>query len=797
MMIAVIGFALGVCLLQSRASLPEVWILMSMTLAAAVGFAWGWRQRSAWREGARARVRAGVLLLCGLALGFGYAAWRAEVRLGDALPEAWQGRDVVVHGVVSGLPQRRDRSLRFELVVSSAHAPEPGAGGGPPEAVPVPGRIMLSWYPARGRDAAALPDLGPGERWTLTVRLRRPHGFSNPDGFDYEAWLLERGIRATGYVRPQGVNQRVDDAVHGLMNRVHRLREDVRSRFATQLEARDHAGVLIALAVGDQRAIGQAHWQTFRSTGVAHLVSISGLHVSLVAVLAGVLAGWAWRRSAWLMLRLPARKAAVMAGLVAACAYALMAGLGLPTQRALIMLAVGAGVLLAGRAARPLRALSLALLGVLLVDPWAVLAAGFWLSFGAVAAIIYVAAGRMEAMRGWRGAVRVQIAITLFTVPLLLALFDAFPLVSPLANALAIPLVSFAIAPLALLAIIVPWPPLLVLAHALTSVMMHALDGLAGLPFALWRQAAPPTGLLAVGCVGMAWLLMPRGTPARVVGVLALLPLLAWSPPRPLPGGFVATVLDVGNGMAVHVQTANRDLIYDTGPPYGPDADAGERVLLPYLGSAGVRRIDRLVLSHDDADHTGGAAALLGGIAVDEIVSGFAPEHRLLTASAAVPVSCRAGEVWEWDGVRFELLHPSAHEAAFRKNNDNSCVLRVVAAGGAMLLSGDIEGPAERSLLARSAAQLASEVVLVPHHGSRSSSTPGFVRAVAASHAIHAVGNLNPFGHPHPQVLSRWEQAGARNWRTDRNGAIIVRVDDGGVAVTAHRMLKPRYWHGG
>ncbi|NMG17492.1 DNA internalization-related competence protein ComEC/Rec2 [Aromatoleum bremense] len=782
---SIIAFALGVWLCQGLPELPgTAWLLALLVASGAVAAA-------LWRADARTQL-AGMCLLA-LAAGFVWSAARAQWRLTDELPMTWEGRDVVVTGIIDELPRTVGRGVRFVLRVESASAP-------------VPQRMLLSWYRPRAHagagadadedagDEGQVPSLRPGERWKLTLRLKRPHGLANPGGFDYEAWLLERGLRATGHVRAKGENILLDPLVADPMILVHRLRDSVRARFLATLPAAEYAGVLVALAVGDQNAITQAQWTVFRKTAVAHLVSISGLHVSMIALVVGGVAGWGWRRIPPLTLRFPARKAAALAGLAAATAYSLLAGLGIPTQRSLLMLSVVAVALLLGRESAGSRVIALALFSVLVVDPWAVLSAGFWLSFGAVAAIMYVVGGRTGGVQGWRVAVTTQLAITLATVPALLVLFNAFSLLSPFANAFAIPLVSFLITPLVLAAIVLPFPPLLELAHWLTGLMMVALEWLADMPFAMWQQAAPPPLLALAGIAGVLWLLLPRGTPARHAGVLAMLPMLAWSPPRPAPGEFRLTVLDVGNGMAAHLQTARHDLMYDTGPAYGPDVDAGERVLLPYLGAVGVRRLDRLVISHDDLDHTGGAASLAEGVEIVDIRADLPPGHRL-RAGRIAPVSCVAGERWRWDGVDFEVLHPAAGENP-RRDNDKSCVLRIAAPGGSVLLAGDIETAAERSLLARSARALASDVVLVPHHGSRSSSSAAFIAAVEAQTAIFTVGYLNPFRHPHPAVWARWSASGARNWRTDSQGAIRVDVRDGGVSVEAQRLIAPRYWHG-
>lgn len=796
MSIAIILFGVGVWLFQQQADLLAPgwriggWAALTLGLAALFRLRRGMCLSSPPGRGPVA-CRAIVLSawLLALAAGFLWAAQRAEWRLADSLPMAREGEDLALTGRVDELPQQLPDGVRFAFV------PDGGSAG-------VPGRILLSWYRLQD-DELAPPVVVAGERWRFVVRIKRPHGFVNPEGFDYEAWLLERELRATGYVR--GGARRLDAGPGSFMHRVHRARGEIRDRFLAVLGEAPYAGVLAALVIGDQRAIPAAQWDVFRRTGISHLVAISGMHISLIGLLGAALVGAAWRRVPGLVLRLPARKAAALAAIVAASAYALLAGMGIPVQRALIMLCVVGLALLLGRAPSPGRVLLLALAGVLLVDPWAVLAAGFWLSFGAVGIIMLVLGarhGRRERGAGWRAAVKTQAAITLATMPLLIALFQSFSIVSPLANALAIPVVSFVVTPLALLAAILPFDFLLHLAHGSFALLMQPVDWLAAVPVALWRQAAPPAWLVGAGVAAVLLLLLPRPTPARMPAVFVLAGLLLWQPGRPAAGDFVATVLDVGQGLAVHVQTATHALLYDAGPPYGDAADAGERVILPFLAASGVVRIDRLVLSHDDADHVGGARSVLDGVDVGGVLASEGDAAGFWTdaggrGAGAERLACSDGQRWEWDGVRFEVLHPWGDGRRVRRNNDLSCVLKVTGAGGSLLLVGDLETRGEAAMIARHGAEaLASSVVVVGHHGSRTSSSAAFVDAVLPEAAIHSAGYRNRFGHPFPAVWARWAEAGARNWRTDSQGAIRVEVTASGADVTAARQQNPRYWHG-
>jgi len=491
--------------------------------------------------------------------------------------------------------------------------------------------------------------------------------------------------------------------------------------------------------------------------------------------------------------------------LLAAFAYTLLAGFAVPAQRTLYMLGVVAAARLLKREVAASNVLALALLAVLLLDPWAVLAAGFWLSFGAVALLLYIGSGRLGAAHWFSEWARAQWAVTLGMLPALLALFQQFSLVSPLANALAIPLISLVITPLALLGGVPFFSPVLHLAHWLTSGLMRYLDWLAAWPLATWQQAAPPPWQVLLALAGGVWLLLPRGFPARWLGVLAFLPLLTFTPPRPPPGAAQVVVLDVGQGLAVHVQTATHDLLFDAGPAYSADADSGSRIIVPYLRAVGVRELDELIVSHADNDHSGGAASVLVGLPVGMLRVSLPREHPLFAlpdtrANAPPHLPCRAGQAWTWDDVRFTVLYPPAGVQA-KKTNAVSCVLRVDAAGHRLLITADIEAAQEAALLAKAAASssqggdtLAADILLAPHHGSRTSSTGAFIAAVGAREVIFPVGYRNRFGHPKAEIVDRYLASGAHLHRTDAVGAVSVRLDAVGIALDHARDMQPRYW---
>jgi len=769
---AALGFTLGVWLLQRQPSLPGPgWLTLFFAISAiaAVGFS---------RRVAPAAAAAATL--AGFAsLGFAWAATLAHLRLADRLDPGLEGRDLPVSGVVAGLPQAFDRGLRFDFDLES-----PQAG--------VPRRVVLSWYDGADREQPreALR-VRAGERWRLTVRLRRPHGSANPQGFDYEAWLFERGLRATGYVRREGERERLSEGVPGYW--IDRLRESVRDKFYASLSGRRFAGVLVALAIGDQRAIDPEEWRLFARTGVSHLMSISGLHVTMVAGLFAMLASFCWGRSEALALALPRQKAAALAGFLAAFAYCLVSGFAVPAQRTLYMVGVAAAALWLGRAASASRVLAAALLLVLMLDPWAVLSPGFWLSFAAVAVIFYVGHGRTAPLGELAQWGRMQWAVTVGLAPLLLLLFQQVSLVSPLANAIAIPLVSLVITPLALAGAALPfaWP--LELAHALLELLMAVLAWLAALPSAVWHQHAPLVWTVPMALAGITWMLLPRGIPARGLGVVLVLPMFVAMPPGPGAGELWITVLDVGQGLSVLARTQRHTLLYDAGPSFNPFSDSGSRVVLPYLRSQGVGALDALVVSHDDRDHAGGAGSLLDAVPVGMLWSSLSSGHPLL-AAPTWRLPCAAGRRWFWDGVAFEFLHPRA-DASFRRANDRSCVLRIGASWGRVLLTGDIERASERELLRRVPALLPAEALLVPHHGSATSSSPGFVERVAPRYAIIAAGYRNRFGHPREDVLGRYRRVGSELLRTDQGGAVELRFARGRTVAGMERDRARRYWY--
>lgn len=760
----------------------------------AVCLLWWARHRHSRQAGALTVlvVWGATMVLAGAATG-----WRAHAFDAQRLNPELEGRDIALVGVVAAMPQSHEFGLRFRFTVEQATLDG--------VAVKMPPLVLLSWYAAAAPHEAprALPNLRGGERWKLTVRLKAPHGNLNPHGFDYELWLWEQGVQATGYVR---INPKVSPPRHLATTGLHpieRARQTVRDAIYARVADRRQAGVLAALVTGDQNAIDRADWDVFRATGVAHLMSISGLHVTMFAWLAAALVGWLWQRSPRTCLVWPSQHAALVGGLILSLAYALFSGMGVPAQRTLWMLATIGLLRWSGRQWPWPMVWLLAAAVVVTVDPWALLQVGFWLSFVAVGVLF---ATQMEVsttgtQRGYGrvwALLREQWVVTVALTPLTLLLFGQASVVGLLANLVAIPWVTLLVTPLAMAGTVVA--PAWDIAAWAVGALGVGLEWLAALPGATISLAAAPWWIGAAAVWGALLLVMRVPWSLRLAGVPLVLPLLMWQPLRPEIGQFELLAADVGQGNAVVVRTARHTLVYDAGPSYGRDVDAGHRVLVPLL-RAWDDQVDMLMLSHRDLDHVGGAPAVLAMQPQAALWASIEPTHPLQALRPAT--RCEAGQSWVWDGVRFDILHPLASDYERpQKPNGMSCVLRIASAaqaapqvhgGRVALLVGDIERQQEKALLARSA-DLRADFLLIPHHGSKTSSTAAFLEAVQPQLAIAQVGYRNRFGHPAPQVMARYVARGIQVRDSVQCGAFAWRsvAADRGDCL---RETARRYWH--
>ena len=730
--------------------------------------------------------------LLALVLGFACTGLRAAVYAATALDAKLEGQDIQVVGVVADMPQPFPGGVRFRFNVESARLHG--------QLTVLPELMDVGWYGGVvGQDGQGFalnyqpPDIQAGQRWRMTVRLKAPHGSMNPHGFDYELWMWEQGVQALGTVRA-GAQQ---DAAQ-LMGQTARypvawLRQWVRDRIVHKVPDAQQAGLIAALVVGDQSAIAKPDWDIFRATGVAHLVSISGLHVTMFAWLALRCVGWWWRRSPWRCLKYPAPQAALLGGVLLACMYAVFAGWGVPAQRTCIMLATLAVLRIAGVRWPWPQVWMLAGAVVVALDPWALLQAGFWLSFVAVGILFASDSGRVAGsangmrQRVWQ-MLREQWVITLALAPLTLLLFGQVSLVGLLANAMAIPWVTLVITPLAMLGVLLPG--LWTMAAAAVALLMALLQNLAQWPLAVLTLPMPPLWAGVVALLGGVVMVAPLPMRVRVLGVPLMLVVLLWQSPAPQGKHFELLAPDIGQGNAVLVRTRNHALLYDAGPRIGQDHDAGARVLMPLLNAMGIT-LDRLLISHGDADHIGGAVAVLQTQKRADVMSSIPLNHDL---SAIRPLQrCEAGQRWNWDGVDFEILHPStADYASPMTTNAMSCVLRISNGAYTALLAGDI-GQAQELKLVQQNAPLRADVLLVPHHGSKTSSSPEFLRAVAPTWALVQSGYRNRYGHPAEPVMRRYQEAGIKVLNSPQCGAMHWKTMNAEL-LECERTRKLHYW---
>jgi competence protein ComEC len=703
-----------------------------------------------------ARAGAPGILLFGVACGLAYGQWWGTELLSQRLPASLEGELVIVEGRIMEPPQQRQfaagrRRQRFVFELSAPACPQAAEG-----CTPVLGRVLLAYY---GQQA-----LQAGQRWRFTVRLKKPWGLANPASFNYQSWLAQNEFSATGYAREQGAQRLAEPQWWWRPHQ--RWRQVIATVLETRLPAHPAAGVLRALSSGDRSGIDTDQWQLFQRYGLNHLVVISGLHVGMVAGIGFLLGGLHGRRSAHLGA----------AGL--ALLYAALAGFALPTVRALVMLASVQVFAVLHRRLQPLRCLSLALFAIALLDPLATHNAGFWLSFAAVGLIFYLRVNWPGLSRGYF-LLFMQLSLSLAMGLLGSLWFGGSGWLSPLANLVAIPVLSLWMAPLCLLAALLA--PLAeaaaVLAWQLAAVpvaglvLFDELIAASGIP--LWISFKPSATAVLVGAMGLLLLLAHRAIPLRGLALLCLcLPLL---PQRDslAPASLLVTVMDVGQGLAVLVRNGDTVILYDTGAgdPRGPNMATS--VLLPYLQRLGIQRLDLLVISHNDRDHASGIYTLHRQL---EVAESWFGEEAFAGLSGQSP--CRAGKHMAFGGLSVTVLHPGPGSAALSANN-SSCVIRLEYRGFSVLLPGDITAEVEQKLVKEQASSLSATVLVAPHHGSKTSSSLPFLRAVDPALVVFSTGYRNRFRHPHPDVLRRYHRLGIASLDTAAAGAVFLQVEDG------------------
>ncbi len=832
-----VGALAGVSWVQLQPDLSDVDIFLAWAcLSGLIGFGTFWTaRRRTTRAGVSQRWLAVLSAICAaVTVGFlmaGTATWTAKARLAERLPMSLDREVILLDVLIRDLPTRHDRGWRLEVEVQPADASS---------SVQLPSRGILNWFDSR--DYPVPEDLAPGQRWRLSARMRVPFGSLNPGGFDYEAWMLENRLFFSASVQtgPRAAQPyRLSDDM-GVVSRIDRLRDTIRREIDRALPDHPSRQILAALVVGDQRAISASDWAVFQRTGVAHLMSISGLHVTMFAALAGVMGSlilrllcrWPVTVAVWI----PVQSVSALTAILGAFGYALLAGFAVPAQRTAWMVAVFGLARMLGLRARHWSVLSLALLVILIPDPMAVLAPGFWLSFLAVGFLFSLNDQRADVIhrsrpnrykrirQTLRSAGFTQLAITFGLLPITTYLFQQIVLVGFVANAGAIPVVSYLVTPLAMIGtatwFLVQSDDLLLLAATIQAWLHHALAWMSEQSFAVIDWPSPgllPTVLAALGMLLVfgRFQTTPWLSRCRHCGWFGLAFLWAGFPAAIAPGEMRVTVVDVGQGSSLLIRTKDHTLLYDAGPSFGA-ADAGSRFLLPSLRRFAVSRIDRLVLSHLDQDHSGGVPTLVALSMVDQLqtpdpvaADALLKEKGVRITPAFMP--CKAGDRWVWNGVKFHVLHPSAISG---DDNADSCVLRVEDAfGNSLMLTGDITPRVERSIVAEftrlfdpedpvsahlSGARLASQVVVAPHHGSRHALTETFLRAVSPSTVVIQAGYRHHFGHPHPETLARIQDtlgAGVRVLRTDLQGAIDLTWVSGRLIARDFWQDHQRYWH--
>ncbi|KAF3983592.1 MAG: DNA internalization-related competence protein ComEC/Rec2 [Methylococcales symbiont of Hymedesmia sp. n. MRB-2018] len=755
MFFSALSFLAGIVVVQQFSELPDpIWLFCLFLLA----FVWAYF-RHWW--------------LMFFTIGLLWAICFASVRMQDKLAEQFEGQYIQLEGKVTGLPRYDERRVRFDFVVRKAVIKNKNIDLN---------KIRLSWYFPKEK-------IKSGQYWQFTVKLKKPHGRVNLGGFNYEQWLFMQNIGATGYVRAKPFPKLI--FTPPVVQNIDNIRQFISDKLDHLLGNFKNRGLIKALTIGDKQGLSSQQWQIFRDTGTVHLLAISGLHIGLVSAFAYFLL---LRINIILAIRSPQQIAALFA-IALAIFYAALAGFSLPTQRALLMLSTVFAAIIWQRNIRTIHILSMALLAVLVFDPLAVLSAGFWLSFLAVGLIVFCLAGRLLKPRYWNATIKVHCITAMGLSPLLAFYFQQISIISPLANFLSVPVISLLVVPLCLLGVVLIFVyPLFSItafncADQILQILNWFLSEMALLPFATVTLAEPPVYVVGLAVFGVFLLFSPKGIPARWLAFVFILPLTFQSVEKPAMGEVEINLLDVGQGLSAVVQTKNRLLLFDTGAKFSGQYDMGNAVVIPFLKHKALKAIDTLIISHGDNDHIGGMRSILKHVKVSKLLTSVS--EQLVAYDAQ---SCYAGQSWLWDQVLFEILSPPLNNKLIGKNN-NSCVLKISAGENSLLLTGDIEENAEKWLIKHAAAQLSSDVLVAPHHGSKTSSSLDFLEHIQAKFVLIPAGYRNQFLFPHRQVLERYKKMNSVVLNTADDGALIIKLNPNKIAVESIRSKQKKYWN--
>lgn len=762
----ILSFLLGDLCLQTFAVLPSQFICLMLLLVAAI----------LWLVLKKQTTFSFIPLA--FVLGFIWTLWFAHSISSFTLNKAWEGKPLVAIGTVSSLPRAGRFGTQFELHVEKINNEFSNTN------------IRLTW-PEKSRTQT--PHLIPGDKWQLLVKLKRIHGVQSPGAYDYEAWAFQQGIRATGSVQIGDENKLLTRGKYNYV--LMKLRQRLQEKILLYSPHTQTSPWLMALILGERNGISAGDWQVLRNTGTNHLMAIGGLHIGILASSAYLIISWLWRRFTYLMLMFPAQQAGVCAAFLTAVSYSSLSGFSLPSQRAAIMLSIFSFTMLTYRKINPWNAWSLALLSVLIINPLTVLQESFWLSFGTIALILYGMSHRLFPSGIWWKYARVQWVIGIGLIPLTLALFQQCSLISFIANTIAIPWLGFAILPLCFIsAVFICFSPslatlfLLVADKSLAGLWIF-LSWLAQFHVASFAIAIPNIYSFILLMAGFLILLLPAGIPGRWLGLIWTLPALLYQPLKPLPGEYWLSLLDVGQGLSVVIQTAKHTLVYDAGPKYEASSDMGENVVLPYLRKIKTKNIDLMVISHGDNDHIGGLESILNSFPLTHIKTSV-PEKISLSQAAY----CHAGDSWQWDGITFTFLYPFNN--TIKSRNDNSCVLMIDNGQYKVLLPGDIEKQAEYHLLMNTPQYLKANLIIAPHHGSKTSGISAFISAVHPQVVLYATGYRNRYHFPHASVVATYEKMNVKSFNTVDSGTIQFKMTNGGIVLPPQefRITNRKYW---
>jgi len=768
------GFLGGITIAARFSELPSIWVISLLTILAITIYQLPLRQYS---DSAKI-ISAGLLAISW----FSYQAHKIVI----PLPEKFIHCPINVTGTVASIPEASLKRVQFEYLIDSIE-----------QTTCKPMRVLVSQYHYGKSNKLSVTI---GERWQLTLRLKKARGFWNWGSFDYEAFLLQKGIQWTGVIvekKPskhpetrQNIQtaQQIDSyftyqtILYAIEHFIYQCRKHISENLSKNIQRTTTFGLLNAIVTGFRESITEEQWQIMRVTGTNHLFSISGLHVSFIGgILYGVV-NLTGRYIARLPLYIPVQQVAYFTAWLGAVAYSVFSGFALPVKRASIMTTVFTFTLLKRRVLPVWRGWCIALMLILLFEPFVVLSESFWLSFGTIAIIFYSLGKRLYLpahlsmmQRCWIQWGHIHWIIGIGLLPLTILFFQQVAIWGFFANLVAIPWMGFVILPNALLGALIYLisPSLGNFLLGVAEQAMHALwlylSYIAQLPLAHHTIVITHLWIFCSTILGIFLYLSPKGLPGRYyLTTLFLLPLLLCKPAQPASGEFWLTLLDVGQGLAAVVRTQNRLLIYDTGPRLGPEFDTGKVVLLPYLRHLNLRTVDKLIISHGDNDHSGGAQSILQNLSVKAILASQPEQLKHPLAQFGY-----AGQSWEWDNVKFRILHPPL-QSTF-KGNDNSCVLHITNGVHSVLLPGDIHRKAETDLL-KTHPNIRSTVLIAPHHGSKTSSSIPFINAVKPRYVLFPVGYRNRFRFPHTIVLNRYAQYGSQLYSTAKQGAIMMKL---------------------